>query len=236
VYQIDYDFPRFGNIVYSVENPNTGKFAVVHRETLNNKNIVPSIANPSFPIYASAMNSGNTTDLSVVCSTMCGFVEGVEKDLGPNFSTGSTVASEMSTAELPIFTLRNKLEFQGQVNATRLMPKLLTLVSNLKDDKENTTFRFYLGATPLNGTVYTDVNSEASTAEVDITSTEFDDEGGAISAQGPIVLGSTDASTVNLMDFESIMPPGVPLVVTGQSSKGVPGNFFGASISWSETV
>lgn len=235
VYDIRYEYPRFGNIVWSIENPNTGDFTPVHRETPNNQTEDPSIVNPSFPLHVSVQNFGNTTDISASCATMCGFLEGQEADLGPSFSAGHDEFNVgILETEIPVLTIRNKIEFQGQVNATRLKPMLLTLLSNLKIEKETTTFRFYAGAIPLNGTTYTDVDAEASTTQFDISSTEFDPNG--IRPKGPIVLGSNESAAIDLIQFNTVLGPGVPLVVTAQVSKGFADNIVGADITWNETI
>jgi len=63
VYQIKYQWLGFGMIRFFVENPETGKFALVHKIKYANANTEPSIDDPSLPLLLEVINTANTTNL-----------------------------------------------------------------------------------------------------------------------------------------------------------------------------
>ncbi|KKK79002.1 hypothetical protein LCGC14_2837890, partial [marine sediment metagenome] len=58
-YEVEYQ-DGFGDIIYFVENQNTGKFHGVHRISYANQNTVVNIQNPTLPMYASVKNLATT--------------------------------------------------------------------------------------------------------------------------------------------------------------------------------
>lgn len=85
VYQIQYQWPGAGQINFFIEDDDTGDYICVHRIKYTNRNIVPSVTNPTLPLSLHSENSGNTTNLTIKSSSMAAFTEGLFDNPGiPN--------------------------------------------------------------------------------------------------------------------------------------------------------
>tara|TARA_R110000850_G_C9996151_1_gene468191 strand:- start:19572 stop:21083 length:1512 start_codon:yes stop_codon:yes gene_type:complete len=229
-YKISYQW-GYGDIEFSIENPHTGDFALAHRIEYSNANTDSSIAQPSLRLFMEAVNSGGTTDLTMKSSSMAGFIEGREMNLGPRHGADNILDIGTGIIEEPILTIRNKQIYQSHINEVRIVLESLTLSSDLGING-STTFRIYQDASPENGTSYSDINSSGSVVEYDTDAADFDI--GNADLLETFILGRTDSEAFRLGDTRDQLAPGCTIMVTAQPSKSHADNAVGASINWRE--
>lgn len=234
VYQIRYEWLGFGRIQYSIQNPSTGEFIEVHSVAYSNANVMPSLDNPTMPLSIACRNLGNTSDLTVKSASMSALTEGMDAELGPNFSGSNLFVIGNVTTEEPILTIRSQQPFNGKVNQIRNEIISLNFTSNLNSATANTTFRIYINATPINGTSYSDVETGHSTTRIDTDSVDFDLTGAELLAS--YILSANDSQIVRLNDLKIKVAPPQTIMITAEASKGHAANEVGASISWKELI
>lgn len=232
VYQIRYQWLGYGLISFYVENPSTGEFQLVHKIEYANAHTAPSLDNPTLPLTLEVRNFGNTSNLTISSSSMSGFIEGKERDLGPNFGADRLFTIGNVTSEEPILTIRNKQIYQGSINQVRVLPEFITLISNLNDARADTTFRIYIDATGENGCSYSDISTSSSVVEVDTTSADFDTS--ESTKQFTFITTATQSLLINLTTLRDKLNPRSTLMITAQPSKAHATNEVGATINWKE--
>ena len=232
VYQVCYQWLGYGLISYAIENSETGAFQTVHEIKYANANTSPSIAQPSMRLFMEARNYGNTSDLKLSSASMGGFVQGKDENIGPSYSCDNLFVIGNVTTEEPVVTIRNKVVYQSTINEVRIVPESITLTSNLAANNSNTIFRTYIGATPENGTNYTDVSTNSSVVECDSDALDFDLTEGVI--RNTYLVDKVQSIVVPLGDIRDKIGPGLTFMVTAEPSKGNASNEVGASINWRE--
>lgn len=119
VFTVRYQWLGYGAIRYYVEDPTTGLPQLVHTIQYSNANVVPSVFNPSLPLHARVINTGNATNLTMRVGSMGAYCEGPFNDAGGRFSTGNRKTA--ITVETAIFTIRcDTSVFTGQTNRARV--------------------------------------------------------------------------------------------------------------------
>lgn len=117
IYQIQFRWLGAGQIVYSVEDANTGNIIPVHKEHYVGTSRIPHTANPSFKIGYVAYSVGSNTNLEVVGSSMFGAIEGT---IFKNELIRSSGVSKVSLAKDDfhhMLTLRNPYVTNGKAGS-----------------------------------------------------------------------------------------------------------------------
>lgn len=113
IYQVQYPFLGYGDILISVQNPDTGLLIPVHRIKYANTSTAIEFTNPNLSFYALVKNSGNTTNLTTYVGSFAGFITGERKFLGANFSTAHRKTT--ITTRTNIFSLKMATSLNGAV-------------------------------------------------------------------------------------------------------------------------
>lgn len=128
VYQVQFQYLGFGAIDFFIENPENGRFKLVHSIEFANKHDTPSVSNPIFRLGWLTSNVGNTTPKKVQGTSAMGGVQGsVQYDSNPRaasneqLSVGSTLTN--------ILSVRNRIAFGDKVNRIDLIPTIASLAS-----------------------------------------------------------------------------------------------------------
>src|SRR3989304_4833611 len=103
-----------GALTVSLKANATGVVTQVHVIKYANLNIIPSVFNPSFQLHAQVINSGNTSNITLITASMGLYSEGPVDVSGARFSTGNRKTG--ITTETNIFTIQNKTSFQSKTN------------------------------------------------------------------------------------------------------------------------
>jgi hypothetical protein len=222
VFEITYQYLGAGMISFYVEDDSTGDFTPVHRIQYANSNTTPSLYNPALPLGAFAVNTGNTSDLTVKSASMSAFVEGKDIVTGPSQTFGSSVTT---ASELAVFTIGNKTTFASKTN---LVNGIMKGLSCANDSNGIATFTIYedtgLGGVP----VYADIDTNGSVMESDVAGTTV--TGGTVIASFSV--GKDSGTKFDLASLGIIMKPGSIYTVSAQTAGASAA--MGASLSWVE--
>jgi len=229
VFQVQYQWLGYGLVKFFVENSSTGRLVLVHKIEYANANTSPSISNPTLPLCIFAVNTSNTSDIVVKSSSLAGFVEGREENLGISSSVNDVKTVTVTTEE-PVLTFRVKEVYQGRLNRVRVTPKLLSLTSSLVPANAVTTFRIYTDAIPTNGAAYSDVDTQNSVVEFDIAATDFLE--GTLITQ--FTLTKLETKVIDIKDIARSILPGQTVLITAQPSSANAGNQAGVSVTMDE--
>lgn len=225
VYQIQYQWLGYGQITFSVENPATGELVHVHHIAYANANTTSSVANPTLPIWFRALNTSNTTNLTLKTGSFAGMVEG-EHDpeiTGLPFAAEGTNAA-IATTDIPIVTVMVNSVYQSKVNRTEIH---LNLVKVAADATRSLTFTITKNAV-LTGASFTDVDANTSVVSEDTSATAL--SGGEL--VGKTVVAKTGNDTLIVPDM---LLPGETLTVSAVAGGGT-GHDGLATINWLEVI
>jgi len=225
VYQIKYQWLGYGAIRYYIEDNATGVVTQVHVIKYTNLNIIPSVFNPSFQLHAQVINSGNTSNITLITASMGLYSEGPVDVSGARFSTGNRKTG--ITTETNIFTIQNKTSFQSKTNRGRIhFDSIGSSISGAADAQYRIVLNATLGGTPS----FADIAVNQSIAAVDVAGTTV--TGGIEWRRGPSA-GNFQLSE-DLSSLEMRINPGDTLTFAGTS--------FGAAVapnlsaSWREEL
>jgi hypothetical protein len=168
VYRICFQWLGFGMLSFFVEDSDTGQFSPVHRIMYSNKHEVPSIVNPSFPVYISSENTTNTSDVAVHCSSMGAMSEGAHNNLGRTMCQDNTKSVGDMDNIVNIITIRNKEMTNDRLN---FIPIFLSLLSCSTDGTANVVISVFRDANVDGTHSWTDVNTVSSVIDYDTTGT-----------------------------------------------------------------
>jgi hypothetical protein len=209
IFQIQYQWLGFGAIRFGVENPETGKIAVVHTIAYANANPMPSILNPTLPCWAHAANTTNNTDIVMKMPCLAGFVEGEPAIVGVSNSQANTKAG--ITTETSVLTIRNKEVFKGVKNRSQI--RLLVASAGVESNKPvivRMTVNATLGGTPSWSDVGPNSMIEYDTAGTTVTG------GNIIITQG---LGRTGNFYIqSSANTYLVIPPGYTVTLSVEST------------------
>ncbi len=169
VYQIDYQWLGYGSVGFYIEDPEEGTFHLVHNIRYANANTTPSLSNPTQPIYISAENTSNTSDLIIRSASMGAFTDGTSELIGPRRAVDASVTLGATSAETPFLTIRNNTVFQGKVNTHQI--KFLRIGASVEHSKPVEVV-FYRDAT-LTGASFSDLDTATSSLQTDTSATAF---------------------------------------------------------------
>lgn len=223
VFEIKYQWLGFGEIEFSIENPTTGRFVLVHRIAYANANVIPSIQNPDIPLHVSSINGSNTSNLTIKTGSMAGFTEGVIRSTGPIF-TAANEKTTISTTEVPILSLKNVLIYQGVQNRNRIR---LLVLSVATEATKPITVHIHRNPTLTGPVAFAAGFSGRSTSETDTGATGL--VGGEDIAT--LSLGKLDSQRLTVDFLEIELDPGDLVVMTAFAASGS-GHDVAVSVTW----
>lgn len=224
VFQIRYQWLGFGMLYFYMENPVTGKLICVHKIQYANANTVPSIFNPSLPLFAEVVNTTNATNIKLETSSMAAFVEGRSVILGPKNSIDNTKAS-IGTTENNIVTIRNKATFASKTNRVGVM---LSLMGAAVDGTKPAICRIIKNATLGGSPSFTDISVNTSVIDYDTAGTTI--SGGQALFTFP--LAKADGFSEPAKDLDIEIDPGDTLTLSAKATSGT--TDVTAAFSWVE--
>lgn len=125
VFQIRMQYLGFGAIEFEAEDPESGDFFLLHRIEYANKNLLPSITNPTLRAGCLVRNTTNNTSIKLRGASVGIFNEGsIEITNEPNAFLGSNPS--VGSTQTNILTVRNRLVFGGQRNRSEIAPLSLS--------------------------------------------------------------------------------------------------------------
>jgi len=224
VYQIRYQWLGFGMILFYIEDSESGELCEVHQIKFANSNITPSIQNPTLPICMLAKNTTNNTDMVIKSSSLAGFVEGMDSELGPLHAASNTDL-DVGTTEVPILSVRSKVVFQSVIN--RVVDRVQTFT--VSTDAVNIIKCRVLVDPLLVGSSWSDVSSDTSVSQKDIAATSLTGGNEVFSFS----MGKTDTQIVDVFAMKLDIAPGHHITITAQAVAGNTSDVT-VSMNWKE--
>lgn len=224
VYQIEFQYLGYGQAVFSIENPISGKFSKVHTINYPNTATRPIFNIPTRPLSILAKNTTNTSNLSVSSASMMGGSVGtnVLNGIRRGFSYSKT---GITTTEVPVFSIYNSDIYNGNINRAQV-DILLISVSN--DHTKAMRINFYTNAT-ITGASFSNLDSNLSPIQTDTSATNA--TGGILLFT--IELASNSNQLIDLAQDKYLIPPGNTLTITAQTVSGT-GAICSSSLHWIE--
>jgi len=215
VFKITY-VEGFNDICFYILNKKTSQFQLVHMVEFANSNTLPSIRNPTLPLYTSVKNKTTISNVSISIESMVVFTQGRVTEKGVRNSISGEFSGD-ATTERVIFALRGRQTFQGALNRTEWKVLLLTLQATGSGAAKFTTFRAVVDPI-LNGpTSWTNVNTDTSTIDVDTSSTTR--TGGNVAATFRFS-GTANPDPLIFDPFDLINSPSTVLALTVETDGG----------------
>lgn len=225
MYSIIYKYAGFGNILFFIENPDTGTPTLVHVIKYTNRNSTPNLGNPSLKTGLYCVSISSTTNITVQCAGISAFMQSIpELTRNPRaYVNSQTVTSSFTN----ILTIRNRRTYNGLFNQVEIEPKYLTIAS---ESSKNTEFELR-STTNANveqnfTSVGTNLVSDVDTSSVTITT-------GRLLLAGSIAPGET--LNLNLTELRIRSPPTLQLVIQARITGGASSSVTG-SLVWIEDL
>lgn len=155
VYQIQYQYLGYGALKFYIENPENGRFVLVHTIKYSNSNTTPSLDVPTFKIGIIAASEGSTTDVSVHAGSLALFHESaieppknISAFRGEVGGVGTTLTNVVACKKI---TISNET-----LNITDIVLEEITAAS---EGTKPVIFDVLLNPTFANNTLWEDTNS-----------------------------------------------------------------------------
>jgi hypothetical protein len=125
VYQVQYQYLGYGEILYSIERPGDGRMTPVHRIQYSNANTSPSLLQTSLKLSWFAASLGSSSVLSITGASGAGFVEGDISPLRNPFSYDAS-SSSVGTNLTNIVAFRTSPILGSATNVESILPRLIS--------------------------------------------------------------------------------------------------------------
>lgn len=225
VYQIDFQYLGYGNIFFYVENPDTGRFMLVHRIKYANANTSPSLGNPSMHCGVFAASLGSTTNITVASACVASFLQGSPgRTRNPrSFSNSKSVGTTLTN----ILTIRNRDIFGGRANQVEIEPLILSVYT-----ESTKGARVYVATNATLGgeTNYSYLEEVTLVSEVDTAATTVTNGTPLLDLRIP-----QGGAQIDLTPLRIRIPPNVTITVALAVNSGAASD-SGAGFSWYEDL
>ena len=228
VFKIEIQYLGFGDIYYSLEDPETGDFMVFHKIKYANANIVPSVLNPNFHLLARVFNGTSSDNLTLKIGSMSAFVQGkaqliqIHRPLNAFEAENPTVGATLEQ----IFSIRCKSTYASKNNFIDI---LIENISIATDGTKIAKIKIFKNASITGSASWVDVSTNNSVVETDIAR-----QAGTVSGGKLILafsLAKIDSVLEGLHDFELLLQNGETLDIVAQSAGS---SDIDVSIVWKE--
>lgn len=214
VFQLDFQYLGFGGIRFFIEDPDDGEMHLVHTIEYANANTRPSLDNPSMTLHAAAINSSNTSNITLKTASMAAFVDGKRAVHGVNRGI-KRAATIGSAGDTPITSIRIGEVFASKQNRAEVK---LNYVSCAVEHSQPVQINFW--ANPkLTGASFSALDANTSTAYQDTSATALT---GGVFLFG-IPLGKASNQVIDLKDQIDLgkFGPGDVLTLSAEFVSGV---------------
>jgi hypothetical protein len=235
---IKYPYLGYGDVMFYVQNPASGKWLLVHTIKYANTSAVPELSNPSLQFIGFTSSTGSVTNMLMYCASVGMFISGKRNFISnPKHAVDRTRSGV--TAEVPLFILKNCNTYNGVNNKGVIRLTSISVSSNNNTNNSTSTFRLRLnptvggspvfaaveGTTVDNGVTITSGNSIAS---IDIAGTITN----GLMLRG-LAITSSGNDNIDLAEDEILLSPGDTLAITGEA---VTTSILTAVLNFSEDI
>lgn len=225
VYGVRVQYLGFGVIEFLVENPQLGRYEVVHRFLYpNSANATrPHISNPSLPISMEAANNGNTSDVQVKTGSVGASVEGPLPQFNIRGSYAHRITGLAGTL-LPVISIRCTTSFQSAANRVSALIESVAFSAGGRRDAQI----YLVKNAALTGSSFADFDTDTSVIEVDTSAT-------AISGGRNVKSWTTDSGDTVVDHINDVrIHPGETLTIAAVNTSGRGNVTPQAALNWVE--
>ena len=225
-YQIKY-VNGFGVIQYFIENPETGRYQLVHSIRSGNQGSTENFANPSLRVGCYAYSVGSTTDVGVKCSYLAGFIDGIISSTRNPRGYGNV--KSVATTLTSLFQLRNLRNYNGLPNQSEIRPLYITLTN---DTTRNAIFELRGNPTVAGDFDWQTIGNNLFSV--------VDTSGGVVTEGTGRELASftvarLSSEVIDLTNLKIAIPPTLRVAVCAKKVGGSADD-LGASVTWYEDL
>ena len=160
IFQISFQYLGFGNAIFDIEDPETGKFTMFHTIKNANSRITPVLKNPNVAVLATSANIGGTTSKTLKTASMAGFIEGDTKTLDPKFSKLFSFSGINTATYKPLAAIKVNRVFNGESCFGEI--DILRIAGSNTVNNQSVTIALFLGAKISGDVNYQYVEQEES--------------------------------------------------------------------------
>ena len=235
---IKYPYLGYGDIQFFLQNPNDGRWILVHVIKYANTSANVEVTIPSLQYIGYVANSGNTTNLTMYSGSVGAFLSG-PRQFTSNPRWGTDVIKIVPAGGINVLTIRNCSSYNGFVNKGMIRINNISVATTVTN--QTGTIRFYLGTIiPGGSPSFTTINGTTADNGVTITAgnsiASFDTAGTFANGNNYIYNLSycgSGSTTSDLINDEIYIAPGEFLTIYGVGSGSITTN---VSLNWSEDI
>lgn len=233
VFEVDMQYLGYGQVQFSIEDPNTGHFFPFHEFEFPNTRTTPTLLNPVLKPGWAAASLGSNVNITVQGASALGGIDGVraplKRPLAFSFQRASVGATLTS-----IFAVRVKGVINSVVQLSEMFPKLAYVSP---EGSKAAEVKVLLNPTFSGQTNWTNATTNVQTiVEVDTTGTTFTSVG--VEVASFVVAGGTSQEIsfddLAVGDNESLFLARDDVLVIAARITGGAGSPVTASLTWVE--
>lgn len=228
VYEIQYQSDGYGDVKFSVLNPETNRFVLMHSIRYGNTAVVPIVGNPSMKVGMAVFSLGSTTDMTMYAGEFKGYVSNNEPSIRNPRAYSNSKAGVTNAAFVNILTIRNGQSLNGYNNQIEIEPRLLTIST---DSSKGAFIKVITNATVAGEPDFQYINEDALTAQYDITGTTV--TGGREIATFDVTSGGS--LPIDLQSLAIRIPATLSITIAAKIVSGAASD-VNASLTWYEDV
>ncbi len=237
VCMIKYPYLGYGDIMFFVEDSNTGEMILVHTIKYANTTATVQLSNPDLFFWANMTNAGNTSNLIMYVGSVGIFTSGLRSNSSsPKWAVDNSKAT--ITTETNLVSIKNATTFNGVTNRSLIRLTSISVASSAANGVA--TFRIIMGTTLGGSPSFTTTNGTTADNGVTITSgnssTSYDIAGTTITGGTKvfsIIVDNPNTQVIDLIPYEIFIPAGETLTISGTSTNS---STLGVSLTWSEDL
>ena len=241
VFMVKYPYLGYGDILFFVEDSDTGRFVLVHVIKYANTTALLQLGNPNLSFYVQSVNAGAVTNQIVYSGSYAIFVSGERSFVGnPKWAADNNKSA--ITAETSILGIRNATTYNGGENNG--MIRLQSLAVGAASNSGVIVIRLRIGATLGGSPAYAAVKGTTANSGVTITagdSVASVDTAATTATGGNMIYNITlanganggDSTVIDLTPFNLFVAPGEVLTVSGFSTVAA---VIAVALNWAEDI
>lgn len=225
VYQIAYQYLGYGNVVFGVEDPETGKLARVHMIKNANSRTTPVLKDPNLGVLATSANIGGTENKVLKTASMAAFTEGGVVKLDPKFAKSFDFTNINTATYKPLAIMKANRFFDGRSSYGEF--DLLRINVSNESTAKTLTVGFFLNA-EIDGDVdFQYINeTESMVSYASLSPGAGGDTIVDVANLSPFhefVVGAAAAESQNIEDLKYVFGPGSNFVIAIKTSGQISG-------------
>ena len=226
IYRIQFGYLGSANLIYSIYDPNRGRFVKVHQIEWANVNTTPHLGSPNLKVGWTAASLGSSgTNLTVTGASAEADIEGdeiIKNDVHAEENTKSSIGTTLTN----IITIKNRVVYGNLFNLGKIFP---VRISFDNDHNKAAVVEIYKNATLAGNTNYQYHDQYNSVGAYDTSGTTV--TGGSlidaftVPAAGDVI--------IDLTILKAELRPDEILTIAARTVSGTSTNMT-ATITWSE--